>query len=134
MLKITKEIIDKLYDQGMREAPVEACGYLAGKDSAVTEYYEMTNIDQSTEHFSLDPSEQFKVHKEVRAKGLEILAVYHTHPETPARPSKEDIKLAYDPDIIYVILSLMNKSADIKAFKIKKGTVTEEKLLTGEKI
>jgi [CysO sulfur-carrier protein]-S-L-cysteine hydrolase len=125
---ISKEITDILYKHGKKEAPLEACGYLAGKNNIVTKHYEMTNIDKSTDHYRLDPKEQFKVIKEARSENLEILAVYHTHPESPARPSAEDIKLAYDPNITYIIISLLKNKKDIKAFRITNGNVKKEEL------
>ena len=48
--------------------------------------------------------------------------------ETPARPSEEDIKLAYDPNISYVIASLADNKEDIKYFRIKGGVVEKEEL------
>lgn len=128
-MKISKKIINKIYDHGRKEAPIEACGYLAGINNEVVNYYPMHNIDQSNEHFTFDPQEQFDVMKKVRTEQLEILAVYHTHPESPARPSPEDIRLAFDPGIIYVILSLLEDKKNIKAYKIIKGQVTEKKLI-----
>lgn len=132
MLRINKDIIEKLYKHGEIEAPLEACGYLVGKDDMVIKHYPMTNIDKSEDHFALDPKEQFKVLKEARAESLQILGVYHTHPDSPARPSEEDIKLAYDTDIIYIIASLLDKNYSTKAFRIIQGKVSEEKLIIGE--
>ncbi len=131
-MKISKKIINKIYDHGKKEAPIEACGYLAGKNNEVINYYPMHNIDQSNEHFTLDPQEQFDVMKKVRVKGLEILAVYHTHPGSPARPSAEDIKLAFDPGIIYVIISLLEDKNNIKAFRIINGQGIEQRLIVEE--
>ncbi len=128
MLKITNKIVDAIFAQGKLELPNEACGYLAGKDDAVSKHYEMTNVDQSNEHFTLDPKEQFKVLKETRKEGIDILAIYHTHPETPARPSQEDIKLAFDPNVIYVIASLADDTKSIKGFRIVNGEVTNEEI------
>lgn len=128
-MKISKKIINKIYDHGRKEAPIEACGYLAGINNEVVNYYPMHNIDQSNEHFTFDPQEQFDVMKKVRTEQLEVLAVYHTHPESPARPSAEDIRLAFDPGIVYVILSLLEDKKNIKAYKIIKGQVTEKKLI-----
>ena len=54
-----------------------------------------------------------------------MLAVYHSHPESPARPSEEDIRLALTPGVVYVIVSVMNPaSAEIKGFLISNGEVT----------
>ena len=127
-MKISKGILEKIYRQAEEEAPLEVCGYLAGKEGVVTSHYEMTNVDQSETHFTLDPKEQFQVAKSVRANGTELIAVYHSHPTSPARPSEEDIRLAHDSSIIYVIVSLENDNRTCGAFKIKDGTVTTEPL------
>ena len=128
MLRIKQDIIDRIVAHGRTEAPFEACGYLAEKDGIIIQHFELTNIDKSPVHFSMDPTEQFAVVKECRNQGLKICAVYHTHPETPARPSKEDIKLAYDPSVSYVIVSLAEADPNIKSFNIQKGIVEPEPL------
>ncbi len=122
---IPKEIVEQLILHAKKDLPNEACGYLAGLDEIVTKVYAITNIDQSHEHYSFDPEEQFTAIKDMRKKNLVPIAVYHSHPATPARPSKEDIKLAYDPDISYLIISLAGDTPDIKSFKIKKGSINE---------
>ncbi len=111
--------------QAKSEVPIEACGILAGKDGAVERLYKMTNADQSCDHFMMAPQEQFKVAKDIRSAGLEMLAIYHSHPETPARPSAEDIRLAFTPDVTYVIVSLQNIEPAIKGFLIEDDNVTE---------
>jgi proteasome lid subunit RPN8/RPN11 len=127
-MKITKGILEKIYEQAEEEAPLEACGYLAGKEGFITSHYKMTNVDKSETHFSLDPKEQFQVAKNVRADGSDLIAVYHSHPASPARPSEEDIRLAHDSSIIYVIVSLENEKRTCGAFTIKNGMVTPEPL------
>ena len=126
MISIPKNIVDEIFLQGADELPNEACGYLAGKDGVVKKLIKLTNIDKSPEHFSLDPKEQFQAFKNAKADGLELISIYHTHPVTPARPSIEDIRLAYDPSISYVIAALTHK--DIKSFKIKSGTVNTQEV------
>ena len=116
MLKIKKEIVDYLGVYAGEKMPNEACGYLAGQRELITKFYPMTNVDNSPEHFSFDPEEQFKVMKEARRKRLELLAVYHSHPSSPARMSEEDKRLAYDTSIIYVIYSV--RDSEIKSFRI----------------
>ena len=128
MLRINQEIIDKMVEHGRLEAPIEACGYLAENDGVVSKHFELTNTDQSPEHYSMDPAEQFATIRDCREQGLTIRAVYHSHPETPARPSVEDIKLAYDPSISYVIVSLAESVPTVKSFIIQKGVVEPESL------
>ena len=106
--------------QAKAGAPIEVCGILAGRDGQVQRLYKMTNTDQSNNHFMMIPEEQFKVVKDIRAVGLEMLAIYHSHPETPARPSEEDIRLALTLDVIYVIVSLQKTDKhDVKGFTIE---------------
>jgi len=108
------------------EAPIEACGILAGKDGMVKELYKMTNTNRSSDHFMMEPKEQFKVVKDIRSAGLEMLAIYHSHPESPARPSAEDIRLAVTPDVAYVIVSLQDvDSPVIKGFLMQESDITE---------
>lgn len=126
MIKISTIIIDGIIRQAQHELPNETCGLLAGKVNLAMKQIAMTNMDHSPEHFSFDPAEQFQALRTARAEGLELIANYHSHPETPARPSKEDIKLAYDPNIFYIIVSLASIQPVIKAFQIKNGIATEE--------
>jgi len=125
MIQIKQSIVDQIIIHAQNVYPIEACGYLAGKDDTITQSYMLRNIDKSEEHFSFDPAEQFSVVRETRNAGLEILGNYHSHPKTPARPSKEDIRIAYDPGILYFIISLAEKVPQIKAFNIQQSKVEE---------
>ncbi|MHC4149619.1 MAG: M67 family metallopeptidase [Planctomycetota bacterium] len=125
MLVIPKAIFDQMIEQAKTEAPIEACGILAGRDKRVEKLYEMTNADNSNDHFMMEPTEQFAVLKDIRSAGLEMQAIYHSHPATQARPSAEDIRLALTPEVTYVILSLQPpKKPDVKGFAIEDSVVT----------
>jgi proteasome lid subunit RPN8/RPN11 len=105
--------------------PNEACGLLAGAgeggERRVEEVYCLTNIDASPEHFSMSSEEQFAAVADMRRRGLALLGNFHSHPATPARPSGEDIRLAFDPSLRYVIISLAQEEPVIKAFVINKA-------------
>lgn len=124
MLRINRKIIEDILFQGRESLPNEACGYLAGLGNEIMDRIPMTNADKSPEHFTFYPKEQFQALNYSRKKGLKLISVYHTHPKTPARPSEEDIKLAYDPGINYLIVSLLNN--EVKCFKIVRGNVLKE--------
>lgn len=123
MIQIPRSIINGIVLQARAELPNEACGMLAGKGEVVDYRYGMTNADVSPEHFTFVPAEQFQVMRSARSEGLDIIANYHSHPETPARPSEEDIRLAFDPNIVYVIVSLASAEPVVKAFHIRQGIV-----------
>lgn len=129
MISIKKDALDQIIAHAKKDLPNEACGYLAGNDDVLLLSYQLTNIDHSPEHFSFDPSEQFLAVKDARNKELKILANYHSHPVTPARPSQEDIRLAYDPEIRYIIISLAEAEPVIRAFRIINGSATNEDLI-----
>jgi len=128
MIRIPREIVDEIVKQAKSELPNEACGLLAGKGIEVQSRFALTNADASPEHFTFLPAEQFQVLRSARAEGLDILANYHSHPATPARPSQEDIRLAFDPNILYVIVSLADITPVVKAYRIISGVV-EQKLV-----
>ena len=125
-LEISTHIFKQMVAQAKAETPVEACGILAGKDNKVEKLYKMTNVDNSSDHFMMEPAEQFKVVKDIRSASLEMLAIYHSHPDSAARPSDEDIRLALTPDVIYIIVSLQNSNRPaVKGFLIEDGNVTK---------
>ena len=135
MISIPRSIHDDIVSQAHSELPNECCGYLGGTIengvSIVSVRYPMTNVDESPEHFSFSPAEQFATLKASREAGLELVANYHSHPETPARMSEEDIRLAHDTSSIYLIYSVSD--AMLKAFRVDQWrAVTEEPLeITG---
>lgn len=134
MLVLKKDDYQKILDYAKAGLPNEACGLLGGKmegdDSIITDVYLLTNLDHSPEHFSMDPKEQLAAVKDIRAKGNVLLGNFHSHPETPSRPSEEDIRLSFDAKMHYLILSLMEKEHPVlHSFHVEKGVVTKEELV-----
>jgi proteasome lid subunit RPN8/RPN11 len=80
----------------------------------------MTNVDNSPDHFSFDPKEQFQAVKSARSAGETLQVVVHSHPVTPARLSAEDIRLFNDPQMIYLIVSLKDTIPTTNAFRVFK--------------
>lgn len=133
MITLSKENYQKILEHARKNLPEEACGLIAGEvtadGKAIQEVYLLTNIDHSREHFSMDPKEQFLAVKDMRAKGLTPLGNWHSHPDTPSRPSDEDKRLAYDPHASYLILSLMdNENPVFRSFHVEGNVATDENL------
>jgi proteasome lid subunit RPN8/RPN11 len=133
MMIIPPGILADMVGHAAQHAPIEACGLLAGAGSVVAKSYRLSNVDQSSEHFSLDPKEQFAAARAMRADGLEMMAVYHSHPATPARMSDEDLRLAVAPGLHYVIVSLVDPGKpEVKSFLVKNGRPAEEPTIIEE--
>ncbi|RKY07545.1 MAG: hypothetical protein DRP66_06495 [Planctomycetota bacterium] len=125
-LEIPVSVFDRMVAQARAAAPIESCGILAGQENRIERLYEMTNIDKSPTHFTMDPAEQFAVVKKMRAAGLKMLAIYHSHPLTPARLSAEDKRLALTPDVAYLVLSLKDaENPCAKVFVVDRDRTSE---------
>ena len=126
-ITISREEFDKIYQHALSEKPNEACGLIAGTDledgtRRIRKVYLLTNTDHTNEHFSIDPREQLKAVRDMRENGLQPLGNWHSHPETPSRPSEEDKRLANDRKASYLILSLAEKDHPVlNAFHIENG-------------
>ena len=138
MIYIKKEDYEEIIAYAKAGLPNEACGLLGGtvdgKDRRIEKVYYLTNIDASREHFSMDQKEQFEAVKDMRANGLSLIGNFHSHPESPSRPSEEDKRLAYDSSVRYLILSLMDMDAPVlNGFEIIDRTdVTKEDVVVAE--
>ena len=134
MVRISNENYQKIVAHALSELPNEACGLIAGSvdgtDKHIKKVYLLTNTDRSNEHFSLDPQEQLAAIKDMRSNGYLPLGNWHSHPETPSRPSEEDKRLAYDKNASYLILSLTDREHPVlNAFHIEGTEATREELV-----
>ena len=128
-MTIPKTLYDEMLAHAQAEHPNECCGLLAGKGSEITKLYRMSNTHHSPVSYFMEPREQFRVFKEMRAEGTELLAIYHSHPHTVAYPSSTDVGLAYYPDAVYIIISLEERNRPVvKAYRIVEGQITSEPL------
>ena len=133
MIYIRKKDYDEIVAYAEKGLPNEACGLLGGTvegdEKRVEKVYCLRNLDESNEHFSMDPKEQLEAVKDIRKHGWKLIGNFHSHPESPSRPSEEDKRLAYDRNIRYLILSLMNpKEPVLNAFIIEGDQVSREEI------
>ncbi len=135
---LRREDYNRMYEHAKANVPEEACGLIAGKEledgtRKITKVYLLENIDHSNEHFSIDPKEHLAAIKNMRANGLLPFGNWHSHPETPSRPSEEDKRLANDSRATYMIFSLEHEDEPVlNAFHIEgndgERTVRKEEL------
>ncbi|RAX57576.1 hypothetical protein CCZ01_05380 [Helicobacter monodelphidis] len=131
MIKIPKDIYDTMIKDAIKEYPLEICGYLGGiafdKEIQILKHFPISNIYKNETKFMMDSHEQFQAFKEAQHLRLRLLVCYHSHPKTSAYPSEEDIRLAFDENLNYMIISLKNRKKPImKSYWIQKGKVKEQ--------
>ena len=125
-LRLPRDFADRIIDQAASEHPNEACGLLAGTDSSATKLFPMTNAERSPVIYRIDPKEQLRVFNEIEDDGLQLVGIYHSHTRSAAYPSDTDVRQAYYPDAVYLIVSLAEPSApDLRGYRITDGKVTE---------
>lgn len=132
IIRMEYQLYDEMVEYAAKHLPEEACGLIAGTEGKegreIKKVYFLENKDHSPEHFTLDPADQMAAIKDARALGYKVFGNWHSHPESPSRPSEEDIKLAYDSKSSYLILSLMAKYPVLNSFHIENGSWTKEDL------
>jgi proteasome lid subunit RPN8/RPN11 len=125
-VRIRRELISFLCDEAKRSPLAECCGLVAGHDDVITQAYPAVNALASATAFEIAPEELFRLMREIRAAGLQMLGIYHSHPNGENKPSARDIERAYYPDGAYLIVSpLREATRPVRAFSICDGRAAE---------
>jgi proteasome lid subunit RPN8/RPN11 len=108
-------------------APLEACGLLAGRERCVQAVLPVANRLQSATRFMMDPAGQLRAFEWIDDQGMELLGIFHSHPDGPEGPSATDIaEAAYD--VVQVIWSLPRGAWGPRAYRLENGQVHEVEL------
>ncbi len=135
MLKISKEIFDKIVNLLEKEYPYEGCGILIGKEDnnkrVVLEIYPTENInkERKNDRFNIDPKDYLKAESYADKNNLSIVGIYHSHPDHPAFPSKTDLENAF-PFLSYIIFSIeKGKFKDVNSFELINESFQREEII-----
>jgi proteasome lid subunit RPN8/RPN11 len=114
---VTDDALSTMVAHARSEAPIEACGLLAGADGAITKVYQMVNVDPGPDRFTLDPGEHFTVWQDASANGLSIMGSFHSHPSGPPIPSPADTSGGTDPEWVNIIIGVDNGDVALGAYR-----------------
>ena len=121
--------MNRIIEHARQEYPLEGCGILVGRHGKITDFYPVVNTEKNSSCYLMEPEGQLRVFLEIERKGLELSAIYHSHPHTAAFPSQRDVDQAFYPDSLILIISLMEKNApQIAAFQIAEGRIEKKKI------
>ena len=104
-LKLPRCIYERLRAEARAALPNECCGLLGGHGEDVTELFAASNQLASPSAFEIPPQELFDIFRELRARKLELVGIYHSHPTGDNAPSQRDRERAYYPEAAYVIVA-----------------------------
>jgi proteasome lid subunit RPN8/RPN11 len=111
--------------EAKRLAPEEACGLLAGKGRQVEAVIPVTNVEHSPMRFRMEPGEQVRALLWIEDHGLELVGIYHSHPDGPGEPSPTDLAEYAYPGVVYVIWFREQGEWRGRAFEIQAERVKE---------
>lgn len=109
---LDQSLQEEMYQHLKRGYPAEACGFLLGiyeegHNKLITQIVPVKNLneDQPEKQFEISPLDTLRVDRSAREQGLDILGIYHSHPDHPSRPSATDLQFAL-PGWSYFIYSI----------------------------
>ena len=116
--RFSPSALNAMQKAAKKDYPLEACGLLIGtanSDWQVDEVRQIENLnkERAADRFQLDPAGYQSVDRELRGTDREIIGVFHSHPDCPAKPSPTDLESAWE-GFVYPIISIYNgEVADI---------------------
>ena len=136
MISIATWLVKEITQAAKKSYPNECCGLLAGTgnlDGAVTitKVRASSNVAKGSikNHFEVDPKVHFEFIHELKGTDQRVIGHYHSHPNHPARPSEEDLKMAFDPKLLWFIISLDQSSInEVKVYKINESTAAFQEM------
>lgn len=133
-LRLPAKLREQLDARAVEGYPHEVCGLLLGRESpngTVIERLERCRnlaADRLADRYVLDPDDFLAADQAARRDGLEIVGVWHTHPDHPARPSATDLEAAWE-GYSYLIVSVTREGAvDRRAWRLAAGRFEEQKI------
>ena len=131
MLALMREQLAAIIAHARAEAPNECCGLLVGRGDVVAQVWPMTNADHSPTSFRIDPLDLLRGFEAMDTAGADLVAIYHSHPHSPAQMSETDLKYAPGyPDARHVIVSLASPlEPEVCAYRVSAGVACAEEVL-----
>lgn len=127
MIVLRPDQLGQIAAQAEAAYPAECCGLLVGQGDQVLYVTQVVPADNLLAHlpgrFEIAPRRQFEVMRALRGGSDRIIGHYHSHPDHPAEPSACDLAMAYDPDMIWLITSVVaGRAANTTAHRLTADT------------
>jgi proteasome lid subunit RPN8/RPN11 len=117
-LEIPSDVVEAMVAHCRREAPLECCGLLGGSPPRVSSFHPLRNAAASPTRYDADPADLIAAVVDLRRRGAEILAIYHSHPQWQAVPSAVDLRENHYGAVPRIIVSLLDEPPDVRAWRL----------------
>ena len=114
---LPRAVRDAVIAHARETAPAECCGVLIGTATAIVEAVRASNLADSPSRFLIDPQDHIRARRDARARGLDVIGFYHSHPRSDAQPSATDLAEASYEDCFYVIVGLTAETVDVRLYR-----------------
>lgn len=120
MIRLKFFFLTELFAHARSVAPEECCGVVGGINGEAKSVYRLRNVAKNPLNaYEAATEDLFKAQRQMRERGEEFLAIYHSHPRSAnPKPSDTDVALAFYPDAIYLIIGFDGEENILKAFRI----------------
>jgi proteasome lid subunit RPN8/RPN11 len=131
ILRLTQAQLDQIVAHCYEGLPDEACGLLGGPleglepTGTVDGVFPCRNVDASARTYTVDGKDLLRAGREAQAVGGDLIGVWHSHTHTDAYPSPTDVRQAFEPGWVYVIVSLKHTDPVTRAYRIRDGVIAE---------
>lgn len=109
-IKITQSHKKILSEYSENQKPNESCAILFGKDEQVSDLFLTKNIEESPVNFTISNEQLIEGYKIADEKGLDVIGIFHSHPNSDAFPSNTDKKFMHSNPVVWIIYSGLNKN------------------------
>jgi proteasome lid subunit RPN8/RPN11 len=121
-VRIPAGTIDAILRHARAAAPMECCGVLIGDREQIADALPAHNIaDQPESRFLVDPLDHFNALRSARARGLDVVGFYHSHPRSDACASPTDLAEASYPNHFFLIAGLGPNPAEVRLYRFTEG-------------
>ena len=121
MLTLTLGQTSEIIAHARKVDPSECCGLIGGADEGcASSVYQLSNVAADPlVGYEAAPEDLFAAQRQMRERGEKLLAIYHSHPRSAEpSPSATDVRLAFYPSAIYLILGLGGREPVMRGFRI----------------
>jgi proteasome lid subunit RPN8/RPN11 len=125
VLLIPAAIHDAMVAHCLREAPLECCGLLGGTAEQVSSLHPLRNASASETRYDADPQDLIEAVVELRRRGAEIVAIYHSHPRWAAVPSRIDLEENHYGSVPRIIVSLLGPTPEVRIWRLDADSFQE---------